>query len=120
MNQVINIKDKFEVIDEVWTPKIVAQMNDYHVKLAKFEGTFTWHDHQDTDEIFYVIKGEMTIEFRDKVVKLQAGEMFVVPKGVEHKPSAIETCQVMLIEPAGTVNTGDSGGHHTASNNTWI
>lgn len=117
---VINVKTKFEKVDGFWAPKIIAQMNDYHFKLAKFKGEFTWHDHADTDEVFFVLEGEMQISFRDREVTLKEGELIVVPKGVEHKPHAEEECKVMLIEPAGTVNTGDVVNEQTASNSDWI
>jgi mannose-6-phosphate isomerase-like protein (cupin superfamily) len=118
--ETINIAEKFERVTDYWAPKIIAQMNDYQFKLAKFEGEFTWHDHKETDEVFFVIEGEMQIEFRDRSIVLKAGELFVVPKGVEHKPHAKEECKVMLIEPAGTVNTGDAVGKLTASHTEWI
>lgn len=119
-DKVINIHDKMKMVTQPWTPKIIEQMNDYQIKLAIFSGDFTWHKHDETDEVFYVIKGEMGIEFRDKTVQLKEGELYVVPKGVEHKPSAEAECQVMIIEPAGTVNTGDSYNELTASNKDWI
>lgn len=118
--QAINLSEKFALFNEHWAPKIIAQMNDYHFKLAKIQGHFTWHDHQDTDEVFMVMEGSMQIDFRDSTVKLTKGELFVVPKGVEHKPYAEEECQILIIEPAGTVNTGDAGGNQTASANCWI
>ena len=95
-------------------------MNDYHFKLVKLEGDFVWHSHADTDEVFLVIEGEMSIDFRDGAVALKAGEMFVVPRGVEHKPHAARECQAMLVEPAGTRNTGGTGGAMTAEDNVWI
>ena len=95
-------------------------MNDYHFKLVKFQGDFVWHSHNDTDETFIVLDGEMTIDFRDGRVDLKAGEMFVVPKGVDHKPSAKKECRILLVEPAGTINTGDAGGDLTAGNDIWI
>ena len=95
-------------------------MNDYHFKLVKFKGNFIWHQHADTDEVFMVIDGGMSIEFRDGKVDLEAGEMFVIPKGVEHKPRAEKECKVMLVEPVGTVNTGDAGGELTAEDKVWI
>ncbi|MCG8638563.1 MAG: cupin domain-containing protein, partial [Desulfobacterales bacterium] len=98
----------------------VAQMNDYQFKLAKLKGKFIWHDHKETDETFIVIKGSMQIEFRDSVVDLAEGEMMVVPKGVAHRPIAKEECHVMLVEPEGVVNTGESGGGLTAENDVWI
>jgi mannose-6-phosphate isomerase-like protein (cupin superfamily) len=116
----INIKDKFARFSEHWSPKIIAQMNDYHLKLAKVSGEFVWHDHPETDEVFIVIQGQLEICFRDGSVHLKEGEMFVVPKGVEHKPVAQEECHILLIEPAGTVNTGAVNGALTAQNDVWI
>jgi mannose-6-phosphate isomerase-like protein (cupin superfamily) len=95
-------------------------MNDYEFKLVRIDGEFVWHKHDETDETFVVIKGEMRIEFRDGSVDLRAGEMFVVPRGVEHKPFAARECHVMIIEPAGTLNTGDAGGELTAKNDVWV
>lgn len=103
-----------------WSPKVVAEMNDYQIKLVKIEGDFVWHNHEDTDELFFVIEGNMEIEFEDKTVELNEGEMYVVPKGVNHKPRAQNECKVMLIEPRGVVNTGDSEGDLTAPNDVWI
>lgn len=120
MNNKVNFKNKFSLFNEIWTPKVIAQMNQIQFKLVKIKGEFTWHDHQDTDEVFIVIEGSMGIEFRDGVVQLQEGEMFVVPKGVEHKPFASKECKVMLVEPSGVVNTGNSGGDLTAKNDVWI
>lgn len=116
----INFKKKLNKFSEHWSPKIVAQMNDYHFKLVKFQGDFVWHSHNDTDETFIVLDGEMTIDFRDGKVDLNAGEMFVVPKGVEHKPSAKKECKTLLVEPADTINTGDAGGELTAEDDVWI
>lgn len=116
----LNLNEKLAQFSEHWSPKIIAQMNDYHFKLAKFQGEFVWHSHADTDEVFIVLDGDMTIEFRDGRVALKAGEMFVVPKGVEHKPVAGSECKVMLVEPSGTINTGDAGSHLTAEDNVWI
>jgi len=116
----ISLASKFEKFRERFQPKVIARMNDYEFKLARVEGEFVWHSHADTDETFIVIDGEMTIDFRDGAVTLRSGEMFVVPKGVEHKPRASAECKIMLIEPAGTVNTGDAGGERTAPNDVWI
>ncbi len=116
----INLAQKLTQFSDHWSPKIVAQMNDYHFKLAKFQGEFVWHSHAETDELFIVIDGYMCIDFRDGSVELKAGEMFVVPKGLEHKPAAEQECHVMLVEPAGTLNTGDAGGDLTADDNAWI
>jgi mannose-6-phosphate isomerase-like protein (cupin superfamily) len=117
---VINLKEKLAQIAEQWSPKIVAQLNDYHFKLAKLQGDFVWHSHPETDEAFLVLAGEMAIDFRDGTAKLSTGELLVVPKGVEHKPRAEEECHVLLVEPAGTPNTGDAGGERTVENPDWI
>lgn len=116
----VNIADKFTLFTEQWKPKIIARMNDYHFKLAKIEGEFIWHRHDDTDETFIVIEGEMIIHLRNGDVRLRKGELFVVPKGVEHKPSAEAECRIMLVEPAGVINTGDVGGTMTAPSDVWI
>jgi mannose-6-phosphate isomerase-like protein (cupin superfamily) len=116
----VNLKEKLAEFSEHWSPKIIAQMNDYHFKLVKFKGDFVWHSHSDTDETFIVLDGEMSIDFRDGKVDLNAGEMFVVPKGVEHKPFAKEECRIMLVEPVGTVNTGNTKGDLTAEGDVWI
>ena len=117
---VINFTDKFAQFSDLWSPRIIAQMNDYHFKLAKIKGEFVWHSHDDTDEVFIVIDGEMSIAFRDGSVSLKAGELFVVPKGADHKPFAERECKAMLVEPAGTINTGDAGGEMTAADNERI
>jgi len=117
---VINFEEKLTKIADQWSPRIVAQLNDYHLKLVKLQGDFVWHSHPDTDEAFLVLAGEMVIDFRDGPAKLEQGELLVVPKGVEHKPRAEEECHVMLIEPAGTPNTGDVGGDRTVENPDWI
>jgi len=116
----INFKDKFSKFTEHWSPRVIAEMNDYQFKLVKVEGEFVWHDHPDTDEVFIVIEGTLSIEFRDGVVVLDPGEMFVVPKGVEHKPVANSECKIMIIEPKGVVNTGDSSSELTAQNDVWV
>lgn len=116
----LNFCDKFAEFTDRWSPKIIAEMNDYQFKLVKVQGDFVWHDHADTDEAFIVLKGRMTIEFRDGKVELSSGEMFVVRKGVEHKPYAEQECHILLVEPRGVVNTGDTGGDRTAQNDVWI
>ena len=116
----INLQEKFSMFTEHWSPKIIAQINDYHFKLAKVQGEFVWHDHPETDEMFLVIKGRLEIHLRDGVIKLSEGEMYIVPKGVEHKPIAEDECHILLVEPAGTVNTGDVVSDKTVSNDTWI
>lgn len=119
-SDVVNLAEKFSKFSEYWSPRVVAEMNDYQFKLAKFQGDFVWHDHKDTDEVFLVVKGQMGIELRDDVVHLSEGEMYVVPKGVEHRPFAESECHVLLIEPRGVVNTGDTGGELQAKNDVWV
>ena len=116
----INLVDKFAKFSDQWSPKVIAQMNDYHFKLVKVEGEFVWHTHTNSDEVFLVVQGSLRIDFRDGAVELNAGELFVVPKGIEHKPVAIRECKMLLVEPAGTINTGDAGGALTADDNVWI
>ncbi|HIE88534.1 MAG: cupin domain-containing protein [bacterium] len=116
----INFLEKFSKFDEVYSPRVIAEMNDYQFKLARVMGDFVWHDHPDTDEVFIVVEGSLDIEFRDGKVSLQAGEMYVIPRGVEHKPTAESECKIMLVEPQGVVNTGDAGGELTAHANVWV
>ena len=116
----INLKEKLSKFSDHWSPKVIAEMNDYQFKLVKIQGEFVWHNHDDTDETFIVIEGEMKIEFENETVELREGDMFVVPKGIEHKPWAENECKVMIIEPRGVVNTGNSEGDLTASNDVWI
>ena len=116
----LNFKDKLSLFDEQWTPKVIAEMNDYQFKIVKIKGEFVWHNHEDTDETFIVLEGKLRIDFRDGQVELSDGEMFVVPKGVEHKPYAEEEVKMILIEPRGVKNTGDNGGELTAENDVWV
>jgi len=116
----INFHDKLALFSDHWSPKIIAQMNDSHFKLAKVQGEFVWHRHEETDEVFIVLAGSLTILFRDGSAALRPGEMFVVPRGVEHRPVADEECHLLLVEPAGTINTGDAGGPLTARDGVWI
>jgi mannose-6-phosphate isomerase-like protein (cupin superfamily) len=116
----INLGEKFELFTEQWQPKVIAEMNDYQFKVVKLQGDFIWHDHKDTDETFIVIEGSLRIDFRDGAVEIGPGEMFVVPKGVEHKPFAEHEVKLMLIEPRGVKNTGEQGGERTAANDVWI
>ena len=118
--QSINFQEKLTKFSEHWTPKIIAQMNDTHFKVVKVLGEFVWHDHPDTDEVFIVLKGRLEIRFRDGKVALDGGEMYVVPKGVEHKPVAEEECHILLIEPAGLVNTGNVESELTAPSDAWL
>jgi len=120
-SNVINFAEKLGKISGFWTPRVVAEMNDYQFKLVKIEGEFIWHDHKNTDEVFVVVKGRLNIAMRDRTVTLAEGELFVVPKGVEHKPFAEHECHVLLIEPRGVVNTGDNErGERTVENDLWI
>ncbi|HEX5941258.1 MAG TPA: cupin domain-containing protein [Anaerolineales bacterium] len=118
--QSINLEEKLTKFAEHWSPKIIAQMNDYHFKIVKVQGEFVWHDHPETDEVFIVLKGRLEIQFRDGQVVLHEGEMFVVPKGLEHKPVAEQECHILLVEPAGTINTGDVVNERTAATDVWI
>jgi mannose-6-phosphate isomerase-like protein (cupin superfamily) len=116
----INLARKLALFSDTWAPRVVARMNDYEFKLVKLEGEFVWHRHDDTDEVFIVLAGEMEIGFRDRTVALRAGELYVVPRGVEHITRAARECHAMLVEPRGVVNTGDAGGPRTARNDVWV
>ena len=117
----ISLSAKLSLFEDTWQPRVIAQMNDYQFKLVKLQGEFVWHKHEDTDEAFIVIKGQLQIDFRDGSVKIDAGEMFIVQKGVEHRPWATDEVEVMLIEPRGVTNTGDGESHAlTANNGVWI
>lgn len=106
----VNLAERFSQFSELWSPKRIAAVNDYDVKIVKVKGEFVWHTHEDTDELFLVVAGRLTIQLRDGDVELGPGEMYVVPQGVEHCPVADEETSILLLEPAGTVNTGDAGG----------
>ncbi len=126
--EAINLEQKFAKFFDYWSPKVIAEMNDYQLKLVKFQGDFVWHSHPDTDEVFLVTKGAMEIEFRDgeaspgenRTVTVAEGEMYVIPKGLEHCTRAKNECQAMLIEPRGVVNAGEAEGELTAANDVWI
>jgi mannose-6-phosphate isomerase-like protein (cupin superfamily) len=120
MKRAINLADKLAAFSDHWAPRVVAEINDYQFKLVKLRGDFVWHTHHDTDEAFIVVSGQMEIGFRDGVVLLRAGEMFVVPKGVEHITRAERECHALIVEPRAVVNTGDAGGPRTAANDIWI
>jgi mannose-6-phosphate isomerase-like protein (cupin superfamily) len=111
--QKVNLKEKFSLFAEHWSPKIVGELNDQMVKIAKLKGEFVWHHHKNEDEMFLVIEGQLTIQFRDQDVVLEEGEFLVIPRGVEHKPVAEEEVHVMLFEPQGTLNTGNVQSDHT-------
>ena len=116
----VNIEKKFLKFSEFWSPRVIAEMNDYQFKIAKIKGEFIWHKHDDTDEAFIVIEGIMKIQFKEKEITLNQGELYVVPKGIEHKPIAIGTCKIMLIEPKGVKNTGDLTHELSAENDIWV
>jgi mannose-6-phosphate isomerase-like protein (cupin superfamily) len=116
----INFKSKFEKFNDLWSPKVIAEMNDYQFKLVKIKDDFVWHEHDDTDEVFIVISGVIWIEFEDETIQINTGEMIVVPKGTKHRPYATEEAQIMLVEPKGVVNTGDIESDLTALNDQWI
>ena len=116
----VNLSEKFDKFSDYWAPRVIAEMNDYYFKLVKVKGEFVWHTHDDTDETFIVLDGELIIEFRDKTITLKKSEMIVIPKSVEHKPAAREECQIMIVEPKGIMNTGDADDQLTAENDVWI
>ena len=116
----INLKSKFQKFTDQWSPKVIEEMNDYQFKLVKIENDFIWHKHEDTDETFFVIEGKMGIEFENETVELNEGEMIVIPKGKKHKPYANKEAKIMLIEPKGVNNTGDTRNDFTAENDEWI
>jgi mannose-6-phosphate isomerase-like protein (cupin superfamily) len=120
MYQPVNLLDKLELLDEQWSPRVVAELNDYQFKVVRIEGDFIWHSHAETDDAFLVLEGELRIDFRNGAVQLGPGELFVVPRGIEHKPFARQEVKLLLIEPRGTPNTGDAGGERTAADDVWI
>ncbi|MFM0151756.1 cupin domain-containing protein [Paraburkholderia sediminicola] len=120
LHRAINFAEKLQLINDQWQPRVVAEMNDYQFKLVRIEGDFVWHEHEDTDETFIVLDGQLRIDMRDGSVLLSAGEMFVVPKGTEHKPYAEREVKLLLIEPRGVKNTGEEHNERTAANDVWI
>ncbi|MGN7744328.1 cupin domain-containing protein [Pseudomonas sp. 22526] len=118
--QSLNFAYKLGLFDDHWQARVIAEMNDYQFKLVKLQGDFIWHDHPDTDETFIVLEGQLRIDFADGQVTINQGEMFVVPKGVKHKPYAAQEVKLLLIEPKGVRNTGEEGGERTAANDVWI
>lgn len=113
--QVIDIQQKLDSFDDHWSPRVIAALNGQHVKVVKLLGEFDWHFHKDEDELFMVVEGELTLHFRDRTIELTPGQMCVIPRGIEHKPVASEECQVLLFEPAGTINTGNLVNQQTVS-----
>ena len=116
----VNIAQKFSLFDDYWVPYVVGELNESYVKVDRMKGEFVWHSHPETDELFMVLEGEMVIDFRDGESPLSAGNMIIVPKGVQHRPRASDECHVLLVEPVGTKNTGDAGGELTAEDDVWI
>ncbi len=116
----VNLKDKFGLFSEHWTPKIVGELNGQYVKLAKVQGDFLWHSHEEEDEMFLVVKGALTIHFRDRKIDIEEGEFFIVPKGVEHRPEASEETHVLLVEPKTTAHTGTLKTALTVEHLEWI
>jgi mannose-6-phosphate isomerase-like protein (cupin superfamily) len=116
----ISIQEKLSLFQDHWNPRIIGELNGQQVKLAKFRGEFIWHSHDEEDELFYVLEGSFTMEFRDHTVNLSKGDMLIVPRGTEHRPVAAEEVSIMLFEPATTLNTGDAGGERTREKLQWI
>ena len=118
--QVVNLGEKLNRIEELWSPRVIAELNDIQFKLARLEGDFIWHDHPDTDEAFFVLEGRLRIDLPHGTVEVGPGELFVVPKGMKHKPYAASEVKLMLIEPRGVANTGQEGGDRTAEQDVWV
>ena len=118
--QKINLLEKFKLFDEHWTPKIIGELNGQQVKIAKVKGEFVWHDHANEDELFLIIKGQLKIQLREEVVLLQEGEIYIVPKGIEHKPVAEEECWILLFEPKQIKHTGLVQDELTKNEENWI
>ena len=116
----INIKQKFSKFSEYWSPKVLAEMNDYEFKIARIKGEFIWHNHTETDEVFIVIEGSMKILLKGETIHLSKGDLYVVPKGIYHKPVAEKECKIMLVELKGTKNTGSETNKFTTEDNQWI
>ena len=116
----VNFQEKLSLFSEHWSPKVIAEMNDYQFKLAKLHGEFVWHQHDDTDETFIILSGSLVIELEDESVELEEGDLYVVPKGVQHRPIAKNECHVLLIEPRGVINTGEATSELRAENDQWI
>lgn len=118
--KVVSLESAFSTFDDHWHPRIAAELNGQYVKLAKIQGEFDWHKHDGEDELFLVVRGTMLLHLRDETLAVKAGEFVVVPRGVEHKPAAVEVCHIMLFEPKSTVNTGDNPSDRTRDNLDWI
>jgi mannose-6-phosphate isomerase-like protein (cupin superfamily) len=118
--RVVNLQEKAGLVKELHQYKLIAELNDYQLKLVRAKRKFVWHSHPETDELFYVVEGKMKLALRDRIFELKEGELIVVPKGVEHRPVCETECTVMLMEPKGTLNTGDAGGPLTDAHLEWI
>ena len=116
----INLKSKFELFQDLWSPKVIAELNDYQFKLVRVKGDFVWHKHDETDEAFFVLEGALNIEFEDKTIELKEGELYVVPKGMLHRPFAHQETKILILEPRNIINTGDVSNELTAENDQWI
>lgn len=116
----INLQEKFELIEDHWSPHVIGELNQQYVKLAKIKGEFVWHDHEGEDELFLIVKGSLKLEFRDKVVELKEGEICIVPRGVEHRPVAEEECHILLFEPKNIAHTGEVDSDLTQKEDKWI
>ena len=116
----IELKEKFNQFDEFWTPKILGEFNGQLIKIAKLKGEFVWHNHENEDELFFIVKGQLLMKYRDQQILLKEGELHIVPKGVEHRPYAPKEAKIMIIEPRGVVNTGNKKDMLTAPNDAWI
>ena len=119
-NVKINFEEKLKKFSDHWSPKVIAELNDYQFKLVKIKGDFIWHNHESTDEAFVVLNGKIYIEFEDKIEEIKRGEMIIVPKGIKHKPYAKKEANIMIIEPKGVVNTGEKIDKLTAPNDDWV
>lgn len=118
--QAVNLAHKASLIEHQWSPRVVAEMNDYQFKVVRIEGEFIWHSHPETDEAFIVLEGELLIDLPQGTVRVRPGELYVVPRGIEHRTGALTEAKLMMIEPRGVVNTGHEGGDRTAPNDLWI
>ncbi|MFT5142842.1 MAG: mannose-6-phosphate isomerase-like protein (cupin superfamily) [Rhodothermales bacterium] len=116
----VNIAQKFSLFNDLWNPRIVAELNGQHVKLGKVQGEFVWHRHENEDELFLVFQGKLELHLRDRIVHLDPGEFYVVPRGVEHKPVAHEETHILMLEPTTTLNTGDVSSERTVPDPAWI
>lgn len=118
--RVVNVSQKFALVDALWSPRVIAALNDYEVKVARVMGEFVWHSHRDTDELFIVIEGALSIELRDRTIHVGAGELVVIPAGTDHRPFASEECRILLIEPRDVVNVGDAESPLRAPTGQWV